>query len=112
MKYKEPNPDKFTTTQEALDKAEREFNIKPQILLAGLHIKMKSDSPFADMKTIQVAAYQANNVYYVFAVNGSLDEMALLFRAILSDDEIKAFEEYYENADFLGAIDYLAKNTF
>jgi hypothetical protein len=112
MKYTEPFPNQYTTTQEALDKSERDFNIKPKLILSGIYLPMKSDSPLAALKTIQAAVYQAKNVYYVFAENGSLDEMALLFRAFLDDNEIKAFEEYYENADFIGAIDYLAQNTF
>jgi len=113
MKFTKCKRDSFDNTEFVINKLEKEFG-KSDFIISSF-VKVTNNKDFAK---VEVRVYQIKNLFFIYQDNSSLDQLALMFKAALSESELEEFDviksskeenEYY---NYTKAIEFLAKNSF
>lgn len=116
MKFSTCDRNNFEAHDEVIEKLQIEYSEKAEFIISD-SVKVYSSSELEmarDLASVEVKIYQIKNLFFIFQHNSSLDELALMFKAALTDSEIKEFQELKAAStyDYAKAIEFLAKNTF
>jgi hypothetical protein len=114
MKFTKCNRDNFDSSDVVIERLQNQFKGEAEsILNTDLKAKNNSISELAnDLSTILVRVYKIENMFFVFETNNSLEEMCLMFRSALTEEEMQEFESVKSTYDYKKAVEFLSKNTF
>jgi hypothetical protein len=114
MKFTQCSKDSFENEELVIEKLEKEYSKKSELIICvNVSVKSNSESELArDLASANVNVYQIKNLFFIFEYNGSLSELALMFKSVLSTEEMKEFEEIKSTYDYVKAVEFLSKNTF
>jgi hypothetical protein len=112
----------FDTRKSVIKKLEKEFGKSDFIMSSSVKVQdrtiLTSDGVINDLQEVAVRVYQIKNLFFIYQNNSSRDQLALMFRAALSEEELEEFEAIKSSKDESGiynyskAIEFLAKNSF
>jgi len=119
MKFTKCKRDSFDNKESIINKLEKEFGKSNLIMSSSVRVRNNSLSELAnDLATVKVLVYQIKNLFFIYQNNDSLDQLALMFKAALSESELEEFDVIKSSKDENGyynykkAIEFLAKNSF